>query len=109
MEDERFVTPDGRAIRKFRKEKKVWAQQKLADKAGISVDTIKRAERGEDKQLSIIAKIAVALGVEPAEIISGGAVHRGTAVAARPYTWEDIRSGAKKIARKPASSKRASH
>jgi transcriptional regulator with XRE-family HTH domain len=94
MVDERFASTDGKAIRQLRK-KHAWTQGDLADKAGVHLDTIKRAEQGTDRQPGTIQKIAKALEVEPVAILKE---YRPDPVGAKTYTWDDLVAGAKKVA-----------
>lgn len=55
-------------VRRLR-EAKGWSQQALADKAIASLKTVNSVENGNPCLLSTIAKVAKALGVEPAELI----------------------------------------
>ncbi len=96
MEDNRFTRTDGEAITRFRK-RLAWTQEILAAKAGVSLDTIKRAERGEAKQLGIISKIAKALNVEPTAISQD--FHQEPA-AVKDYSWDDLVAGAKNVGEK---------
>lgn len=95
MEDERFAPTDGKAIKDLRK-KKGWSQNRLAEKADVSLDSIKRAEKGEHKQLGTILKIATALGVQPSAISRYDSEHSAPDSVKR-YTWSDIEAGAKKV------------
>jgi putative transcriptional regulator len=48
------------------REKKFMTQRELAEKAGVTVETISRLENGKYKpRFSTIKKLAKALGVEP--------------------------------------------
>jgi transcriptional regulator with XRE-family HTH domain len=62
MEEDGYLAPNGREIRRLRKGKG-WTAQVLADKADVGLDTVKKAERGERKQVGSLLKIASALGV----------------------------------------------
>lgn len=93
MGDNRFVRADGEAIKRFRKGK-AWSQNKLSEKAKVSLDTIKRAERGERKQLGIMLRIAEALEIKPMEISRDLNIEPGSAMN---YTWDDLITGAKKV------------
>lgn len=48
---------------------RVWTIEQLAAQAGVSKNTISKAERGGSIYPSSIHKIAGALGVEPQELI----------------------------------------
>jgi transcriptional regulator with XRE-family HTH domain len=54
----------GKIIKEFRK-KKEWSQQKLAEKSGLSFNTITRIEQGigDSPTLKTLVKLADALGV----------------------------------------------
>lgn len=49
--------------------RRVWTIQQLATKAGVSKNTISKAERGGSVYPSSIHKIAAALDVEPSELV----------------------------------------
>lgn len=48
---------------------RVWTIEQLAEKAGVSKNTISKAERGGSIYPSSIHKIATGLGVEPSELV----------------------------------------
>lgn len=48
---------------------RVWTIERLAEKAGVSKNTISKAERGGSIYPSSIYKIARALNVEPSELV----------------------------------------
>jgi len=54
----------GKIIKEFRK-KKEWSQQKLAERSGLSFNTITRIEQGigDSPTLKTLVKLADALGV----------------------------------------------
>jgi transcriptional regulator with XRE-family HTH domain len=59
----------GQRIRALRKQQKM-SQTELAEKAGISLITISRIERGErDPHVKTLARIAKGLGVAPFELL----------------------------------------
>jgi transcriptional regulator with XRE-family HTH domain len=59
----------GREIREIRKRQKL-TQGELAGKAGVSLLTISRLERGErDPHLGTLARVARGLGVPPFELL----------------------------------------
>ena len=47
-----------------------WSMQQLADKAGVSVSTVSRAERGNDVWLACAVRLAAALGVPLAALVA---------------------------------------
>ena len=63
--------PEGRTafgynLRRIRRAKDL-TQQELATKAGIHVNTVVRAEKGQDTRWSAVEKLAAALHVSPEE------------------------------------------
>ena len=59
----------GRNVRDVRQDR-VWSQEELADRAGVHRTYISQVERGvTNPTATVIAKIADALGVEPAELM----------------------------------------
>lgn len=59
----------GAAVRERRKAKK-WTQEHLAEKAGVSALQVGFCERGDNvPKLTLILRIARALGVRPGELI----------------------------------------
>lgn len=52
-------------VKKYR-EKKVWTQQQLAEKAGVSKPTVIAAEKGREVGIVTVQKLIKALGVDPA-------------------------------------------
>ena len=59
----------GRNVRDFRQDR-IWSQEELADRAGVHRTYISQVERGvTNPTATVIAKIADALGVEPAELM----------------------------------------
>jgi len=59
----------GDKLREIRK-RALLTQQQLADKSGVGVTTIIRAERNQvEPQVRTIRKLAKALGVEPHELL----------------------------------------
>ena len=59
----------GRNVREFRQDR-IWSQEELADRAGVHRTYISQVERGvTNPTATVIAKIADALGVEPAELM----------------------------------------
>ena len=43
-----------------------WSQRELAERAGVHQPQVARAERGEDMQVSVLARMALPLGLAPA-------------------------------------------
>ncbi|WP_031248033.1 helix-turn-helix transcriptional regulator [Mesorhizobium sp. LNHC229A00] len=71
----------GRLVMAHRK-RAGYTQEQLAERAGVSIDTISKIEVGATgARFPMIEKIAVALGVDPAELFSpaipSGALRRG--------------------------------
>jgi transcriptional regulator with XRE-family HTH domain len=62
------VDVNGRRVRELRQEH-VLTLRELADKSGVSKDTINRIEHGHGAYPSTIRKLAKALGVEPRELV----------------------------------------
>jgi transcriptional regulator with XRE-family HTH domain len=62
------VDVNGQRVRDLRQEN-VLTLRELADKSGVSKDTINRIERGHGAYPSTIRKLAAALGVEPRELV----------------------------------------
>ena len=59
----------GRNVRDIRQDR-IWSQEELADRAGVHRTYISQVERGvTNPTATVIAKIADALGVEPAELM----------------------------------------
>lgn len=51
------------------RKKRDWSQEELAHKAGVSVSTVSRTERGGKKDLDTLTKIARALEVDITEVL----------------------------------------
>ena len=51
--------------------RKAWAQDELAERAGVGVTTIVRIERGQikDPHVSTLRKLAAALGISPEQLL----------------------------------------
>ncbi len=59
----------GQNVREFRQER-IWSQEELADRAGVHRTYISQVERAvTNPTATVIAKIADALGVKPAELL----------------------------------------
>jgi len=74
----------GRLVMAHRK-RAGYTQEQLAERAGVSIDTISKIEVGATgARFPMIEKIAAALGVDPAELFSpeipSGALRRGPLV-----------------------------
>jgi transcriptional regulator with XRE-family HTH domain len=67
------VRPNGEKIRQLR-DQKVWTQEELADKAGVSLRTIQSAERGLPLQRYTVQCIAEAFGVEVSILLSNAPI-----------------------------------
>src|SRR5438105_13807132 len=50
-----------------------WSQRDLAERAGVHQPQVARAERGDDMQASVLARIALPLGLAPALVPCGAA------------------------------------
>jgi transcriptional regulator with XRE-family HTH domain len=62
-----------RRVKELRKEQGL-TQEELCEAAGLSLDAVTRIERGtREPTLGTLAKLAVALRVEPATLLSGAA------------------------------------
>ncbi|HLY67599.1 MAG TPA: helix-turn-helix transcriptional regulator [Chloroflexota bacterium] len=60
----------GRLVAAHRRQRN-WTQDKLAAEAGISIDMVSRVEAGATgARFNTVAKLAEALGVDPAELFS---------------------------------------
>lgn len=58
-------------LRRLRREAAL-SQQSLAERSGVSADSIVKLERGQrDAQPRTLGKLADALGVEPRELLKG--------------------------------------
>ena len=64
------VDVNGRRVRELRQEH-VLTLRELAEKSGVSKDTINRIEHGHGAYPSTIRKLAQAFGVEPRELVKG--------------------------------------
>jgi transcriptional regulator with XRE-family HTH domain len=64
------VDVNGQRVRELRQDH-VLTLRELADKSGVSKDTINRIEHGHGAYPSTIRKLARALGVEPRELVKG--------------------------------------
>jgi transcriptional regulator with XRE-family HTH domain len=60
-----------KSIEKLRLDEKGWTQAQLATKAGLSAQTVRKAEKGEPVSIVSMARIAKALDTTAAKIISG--------------------------------------
>ena len=60
----------GRNVRRFRRERS-WSQEALAQEASVAMRYVSGIERGEENpSLSVLVKIADALGVHPRDLLS---------------------------------------
>jgi transcriptional regulator with XRE-family HTH domain len=65
----RFTEVDGMRLRRLRRENAL-SQQALAERSGVSADTIVKLERGQrEAQPQTLGRLAEALGVEPRELL----------------------------------------
>ncbi len=64
------VDVNGRRVRELRQEH-VLTLRELAEKSGVSKDTINRIEHGHGAYPSTIRKLAQTFGVEPRELVKG--------------------------------------
>jgi transcriptional regulator with XRE-family HTH domain len=61
----------GRHVQRLRNEKG-WSQEEFADKAGLHRTYVSGVERGvRNPTITIVAKLAGALGVQPADLFKG--------------------------------------
>ncbi|HSV44442.1 MAG TPA: helix-turn-helix domain-containing protein [Ramlibacter sp.] len=65
-----FATDCGAALRRAR-EAAGWSQRELARRAGVHQPQVARAESGQDVQLSLLARLAAPLGLEPGLLVAG--------------------------------------
>ncbi len=69
--DERFMPVDGEALRRVRRERAL-SLRELGELSGVAFDAINKLELGKRAaQPRTIRKLAVALGVEPRELMKG--------------------------------------
>ena len=67
----RFVSIDGMRLRRLRQEQAL-SLRDLTRRSGVAYDTISKLETGKrEAQPRTIRKLAVALGVEPKELMKG--------------------------------------
>jgi DNA-binding MarR family transcriptional regulator/DNA-binding XRE family transcriptional regulator len=64
-----------------------WSQRELAQRAGVHQPQIVRAERGEDLQLSVLARIAAPLGLAPALASMAPAAENDDVVQPNLESW----------------------
>ena len=64
------VEVNGQRVKELR-HAQVLTLRELADKSGVSKDTINRIERGHGAYPSTIRKLAQALGVKPGDLVTG--------------------------------------
>ena len=67
------MTEVGDQLKKARR-RAMLTQEELAEKSGVGITTINRIEKGrvEDPHFSTLRKLAQALDVDPAELVSSG-------------------------------------
>ena len=65
--------------------RKNWTQEKLADKAIVSVRTVQNIERGRPTQRSTLARLAEALGVPARDLMWAAIPLAAQAAATSPY------------------------
>ena len=67
--DERFISVDGRGLRRARRDRAL-SQQDLSAATGVAQATLSDLERGKrEARASTLRKLAAALGVEPKELM----------------------------------------
>jgi transcriptional regulator with XRE-family HTH domain len=67
--DERFISVDGRGLRRARRDRAL-SQQDLSAATGVAQATLSDLERGKrGARASTLRKLAAALGVEPKELM----------------------------------------
>ena len=71
---------NGATLRRAR-ESAGWSQRELARRAGVHQPQVVRAERGEDMQLSVLARIAAPLGLAPGLVAAAGRADAGPSSA----------------------------
>jgi transcriptional regulator with XRE-family HTH domain len=65
--------------------RKNWTQEKLADKAIVSVRTVQNIERGRPTQRSTVARLAAALGVPAHELMAARVPVAAQTATTSPY------------------------
>jgi transcriptional regulator with XRE-family HTH domain len=65
------VELDVNKLKRLRNQR-VWTIERLAAEAGVSKNTVSKAERGGSVYPSSVHKLASALGVEPSELVKAG-------------------------------------
>lgn len=63
------ITSQGQALIEHKRREKGYTVEKLAEVAGISSDTLKSLQRGENKDKKTIEAIVDALGIQPIDIV----------------------------------------
>ena len=71
------------------RESRMWTQVRLAEEAGISPTTVSGIENGRISRphFGTVRKLAVALGVEPDDLLPGPGTHRGGVPASLSLEW----------------------
>jgi len=65
------VTSPNRALRRARLQEKAWTMEELSRRAGVSAQTIRKAEQGSPISEVTMVKIAKALGVAIQKLFPG--------------------------------------
>jgi transcriptional regulator with XRE-family HTH domain len=63
------ITSQGQVLIEQKRQEKGYTREKLAEVAGISIDTLKSLQRGENKDKKTIEAIVDVLGIQPIDIV----------------------------------------
>lgn len=63
------ITSQGQVLIEQKRQEKGYTREKLAEVAGISIDTLKSLQRRENKDQKTIEAVSVALGIKPTDIV----------------------------------------
>ncbi len=69
--DPRYVVPDGARVRELRRAQG-WSQEAFAERAGVSVRTVRNVEGGRRSTATTVGPVARALDVAPGALLRGG-------------------------------------
>lgn len=86
---EPVAAPPWAAALKARRAALGWSQRELAQRAGVHQPQVARAERGDDLQLSVLARIAAPLGLRPTLAVAAVAAVDACPPVASPAEEED--------------------